>query len=456
MGNLIVTAPNSPQGQLAIEHLSGPRGLRDLAVSYQQSLSDRLSNLASGVYLRELRHSFHLIEVADGDELRAINRVLQWHNGEGQPRSLHGRIDSVEPNITFLPQASLGLPFTLGGFHPSYMQLMKVYDAHQCSVMGKDIVVAVVDSGADPNMKKPVDDFYDIQQGTPVHPAIPIDNDGHGTAMATLIQEVAPEAKVFAVRVFKENKVNLWNLLAGAGVAAFDCNADIVSLSLGYKQVPENCGTCGASTQSRLLAFQYLLDGISQSPGKRRTPAIYLAATGNDSLSDRFNYPAAYDSAVAIGAVTSKLERSLFSNYGKDRPTHFFVAPGGQRDLTNAVIEDVGKGIEGSCFGTSVATAYAAGMFALLWSDPRYQGQPRDLFLSSIKSDHTISLPESKGDTHEYGSGLIQYHQANQTDKPVVDVTARVEWRDGVLYVGGMRIWPPYRFKNRAKPAEKE
>jgi hypothetical protein len=44
-------------------------------------------------------------------------------------------------------------------------------------------------------------DFYDVESGNPIHPAPKIDNDGHGTAMATLVREVAPEATIIGIRV---------------------------------------------------------------------------------------------------------------------------------------------------------------------------------------------------------------------------------------------------------------
>jgi hypothetical protein len=323
MSGLVVSIPRGEAGNTAWVHLQ-EAGQRDLGVGYRQALHTRLSGLQSGLRLMALDHTFHRLEVEDGLEAAAINRIMSWHNGEGGRGSLHGRVDAVEPDLIFQPSATLGLPFHPGGLHQTYLQLMKVDDAHRAGVDGKGITVAVVDSGADAGMKKPVDDFYDIQSGNPVHPGAHVDHDGHGTAMATLVQEVAPEAKVVAIRVFDEDKLNLWNVLAGTGTAVFDCNADIVSISLGYTQMPSRCGVCGASAQSRSLAFQYLLEGIARTPGQRGSPPLYVAATGNDYSSGGFNYPAAYDSAVAIGSVTGKLGRSAFSNYGKKNPKYFF------------------------------------------------------------------------------------------------------------------------------------
>jgi len=124
--------------------------------------------------------------------------------------------------------------------------------------------------------------------------------------------------------------------------------------------MPLDCGACGANAQSRSLAFQYLLEGVARALVPKGLPPVYVAATGNDYSSSGFNYPAAYDSAVAIGSVTSTLDRSRFSNYGQKNPKYFFMTPGGEENPVGNVLESVGA--EGSvpCQGTSVATAYAA------------------------------------------------------------------------------------------------
>jgi hypothetical protein len=360
-------------------------------------------------------------------------------------------VDAAEPNLRFRPSATLGLPFKLGGFHPNYLQLMNVGDAHRAGIKGKDIRVAVVDSGADDASGVLLDDFYDVESGNPIHPAPRIDNDGHGTAMATLVREVAPEATIIGIRVFDQDVLNLWNVLGGTGMAVFDCHADILSISLGYAQMPANCRACGASAESRSLAFQYLLEGVTRSPGNRGTPPIYVAATGNDYSSAGFNYPATYDSAVAIGSVTSALVRSAFSNYGKSAPKYFFMAPGGEENPPRAVTEDVGSGGHAQCRGTSVATAYAAGMLAVLWSDARYRGQATDVFLSNVRQHDRLPLPPGNPDPHQYGSGLIRYPNApgaavfeTQEDIKLLKVIKllkpQIRLEGDTVIIGGVRV----------------
>jgi subtilisin family serine protease len=212
----------------------------------------------------------------------------------------------------------LGLPFTVGGRHSdgSYLQLMKVGDAHHDGVKGSGVSIAIVDSGLDGTAGVNVKDYYDLQVN-PIHAGLSkmVDNDGHGTAMATLARAVATEADIYIVRCMDQGALELWNVLAGVGVAAFDCKADVISLSCGFDSFLV-CTACGATGTARSVAFEKLLEGITQSPhlSNKRKP-IYAAATGNDGSSTSINYPAAYLSAVPVGSVNSKGDRSSFSNY---------------------------------------------------------------------------------------------------------------------------------------------
>lgn len=87
------------------------------------------------------------------------------------------------------------------------------------------------------------------------------------------------------------------------------------------------------------------------------------------------------------------------------------MAPGGEENPLGRVTEDVGHGGGVQCRGTSAATAYAAGMLAVLWSDTRYRGQAPDVFLANVGQHDRLPLPQSTPDPQQYGAGLIQYPQ---------------------------------------------
>lgn len=409
MSYLVLTIPKSDRGKNAVHYLENYG--EDLGVRYVQSLSQRfrIGDLTrSAEWLLELPHTFHLVLVLrPGDDRAALNRILQVLSSD----SPHGHVVAAERNETLtLSVPYLGLPFTLGGKHTDYLQLMKVGDAHHDGVKGSGVSIAIVDSGLDTAAGLNAKDYYDVQV-TPVHAGLSgmKDNDGHGTAMASLAKEVAPEADIYIVRSMDQGSLELWNVLAGVGVAAFDCKADVISLSLGFDSFLV-CTACGATGTARSVAFEKLLEGITQSPylTNKRKP-IYAAATGNDGSSTGINYPAAYLSAVPVGSINSKGDRSSFSNYQSTTHSHHLMAPGGEK--SNAVAtEDVGTGGSIPCCGTSVATAYAAGMLALLWSDPRYAKLDRDQFLDKVIQKHCVR--GNAQPRNEYGAGLIQYTRA--------------------------------------------
>ena len=341
---------------------------------------------------------------------QTANRLIRFHNGEGGNR---GMINAVELNVLLAPSASyygLGLPFTLGGNHNQYLRQMNVPAAHLNGATGLGGRIAIVDSGIDSRSSLKIADFYDLESPSVIHAGRGnmADNDGHGTAMASLAAEVAPDAEIYVVRVMDQGILTLWNVLAGAGIAAFDCYASIINLSLGFTGF-KLCGVCGATGTARSVALEKLLDGITNSTINviNKSP-IYVASVGNESDTNSVNSPAKYNSSVPVGAVNSAGARSIFSNYDQKlmHPRHF-MAPGGEKDNANLITEDVGGGPNARCCGTSAATAYASGMLALLWSDPRYPQLARDAFLNKVKLNHC--LRQKSQAAHEYGAGIIRY-----------------------------------------------
>jgi subtilisin family serine protease len=413
MGYLVLTIPKSDEVKNAVTHME--HNGESLGVRYVYSLSQMLERgglTRSADRIRELPHNFHLLQVLrPGDDRVVLNRVLRLLSESFMLQAVGERNETLMLSVPYL-----GIPFIPGGKHTdgSYPQLMKVGDAHHDGVKGSDVRIAIADSGLDNAAGLTVKDYYDVQVN-PIHAGLSRmkDSDGHGTAMATLVRDVAPAADIYIVRCMDQGSLELWNLLAGVGVAAFDCEAHVISLSCGFDSFLV-CTACGATGNARSVAFEKLLEGITQSPylSNKRKP-VYVAATGNDGSSTSINYPAAYLSAVPVGSVNSKGDRSSFSNYQSTTHSRHLMAPGG--DKSQAIVtEDVGKGGSTLCCGTSVATAYAAGMLALLWSDHRYAKLDRDQFLDEVIQKHCVRSKTQP--QNEYGAGLIQYMRAAASD----------------------------------------
>jgi len=359
-------------------------------------LEDRLEGLESAAKLPELDHRFAILTLAQGDGFHAANRILARHGG---PR---GSVIAVEPDALLrFSMPSVGLHFRLSGQHAQYCSKMDVQTAHQ-STTGKRVRVAVVDTGADLKSAK---DFYDVLNLSSPHSGLPSqDKDGHGTAMAMLIREVAPDAEIFIVRVADQAQTTVVDAMAGVSVAMLDCQADVVNLSLGLPGFGNVCGFCGSSGTSRSIAFETLLRLLSKS-----NSGIYVAAAGNDAPKQtEFEYPGAYDFSIVVGAVNLQGDRSRFSQYraagGHQR---YAMAPGGETDASGNVTENVGSGASGPCLGTSVATAYFSGMLALFRAESRYQSWARDAFIDDVLTNRCVR--HSNASPNEYGHGIICY-----------------------------------------------
>jgi subtilisin family serine protease len=370
---------------------------------YAGSLSDRLPDTRSQIVLRDQAYTFHRVRVEEDRDDAEIVRIALRYDPARTGQVL------AERNLRF-SYSGIGLPFTKGGKHASYLSKMEVAQAHLDGVDGSGVRVAVIDSGQDAAYGS-VKDYYDVENAkTALHPGppIPVDNDGHGTAMSTLVREIAKGAEIYIVRISDQSQPLLWNLLAGVAVAAYDCNAEILSLSVGYSAI-QGCA-CGAIGATRSLALKKMLNAITQRPEFR----IYVTATGNEFSNTRFNDPAGFDDAVAVGSVNDNDYRSQYSNYGTTNHPYYVLAPGGEEHPVKTVTEDVGTcgkapAPVNPCYGTSVAAAYASGLLALLRSDSRHQNQTRDEFLRDLKTYCRLPAHVTPANAAEYGKGILRY-----------------------------------------------
>jgi hypothetical protein len=132
--DLVLTVPRGPLGNLAIAHLR-ENGDHDLGCQYQESLSERLSGLASSSVLSDLPYTFHRVRVQDGDERADANRLMQFHDGR---RSDRGMVERVELNAILMARLPyLGLPFTLGGKNSDYLDQMNASPAKSGSASSR-------------------------------------------------------------------------------------------------------------------------------------------------------------------------------------------------------------------------------------------------------------------------------------------------------------------------------
>ncbi|MET0134288.1 MAG: S8 family serine peptidase [Kibdelosporangium sp.] len=145
-------------------------------------------------------------------------------------------------------------------------------------------------------------------------------NTGHGTFIAGIVRQSAPEADVLSIRVLHSDGIAyesdvllaLWTLVARVQQAQqdgkLDDMVDVVSLSLGYFD------------ESGTPFTTHLVQAIDEL---RKLGVLVVAAAGNDATTRRF-YPAALadrplepghaPQVISVGALNPSNTKALFSN----------------------------------------------------------------------------------------------------------------------------------------------
>jgi Subtilase family len=120
---------------------------------------------------------------------------------------------------------------------------------------------------------------------------------GHGTFVAGIIRQIAPNARVEVLRALDSDGLGSEEAVACAILRAAE-HADIINLSLGtetYKDRPP-------------VALEAALELIPEH-------IVVIAAAGNDG-SERPNWPAAFKRVTAVAGLDSDLQPTKWSNHG--------------------------------------------------------------------------------------------------------------------------------------------
>ncbi len=227
--------------------------------------------------------------------------------------------------------------------------------------LGKGVKVAVIDTGIDVNHPAlqgklaPANEWKDFIDGD-AYPFDEYDHTpgasnagyGHGTGVAGVVLQVAPEATILPIRVLKPDGSGDITNVAAAVDWAVQQGADVINLSLG------------AYVDSATIYYT-MVYGAQYD--------VYFTASSGNSGDDRVTYPAIMASdnvagnlgilgrnLISVASVDGQGKKSVFSTYG---PTVELAAPGEQ---VYTLIPDGGVA---HFTGTSFAAPMAAGTLAL-------------------------------------------------------------------------------------------
>jgi subtilisin family serine protease len=163
---------------------------------------------------------------------------------------------------------------------------------------------------------------------------------GHGTMTSGLVHLVAPKAQILPLKAFSANGTGYLSNIVAALYYAVQNHANVVNMSFDL----------GSSSSSLNRAVSYA----------NKAGVVLVAAAGNENTSARV-YPAAMNGyVVGIASTTDWDSRSSFSNYGS--ADVWIAAPG------ENVISTYPGGTYGSESGTSFSSPLVAGTVALMLS----------------------------------------------------------------------------------------
>ncbi|MCY7787747.1 S8 family serine peptidase [Bacillus inaquosorum] len=299
----------------------------------------------------------------------------------------------VENNVTFTAADNTDLKIlsedadTSDNFEQWNLEPIQVKQAWEEGLTGKNVKIAVIDSGISPHDDLSIAGGFSAVSYTSSYK----DDNGHGTHVAGIIgakhngygiDGIAPEAQIYAVKALDQNgSGDLQGLLQGIDWSIAN-GMDIVNMSLG------------TTSDSQILH-----DAVDKA---YEQGVLLVAASGNDGNGKPVNYPAAYSSVVAVSATNEKNQLASFSTTGDEVE---FSAPG--TNITSTYLNQ----FYATGSGTSQATPHAAAMFALL-----KQRDPAETNVQ-LRADMQKNIVDlgTTGRDQQFGYGFIQY-KAQATD----------------------------------------
>ena len=178
---------------------------------------------------------------------------------------------------------------------------LEIRQAHSIT-KGKGVRLAIIDTGVDPTIKEIKGqifmwkNFLDGSSPLGSEGKFPYDWGGHGTSIATMISQIAPDVETMIVKVFDQETMfyapfTRWNVyLIAAGINwAAQNGADIISLSVAMRL---------NSTEIR---------DASEYCWRQNITLISAAGNVEDKESEIHSYyPASYPWSIGVGGVEKK------------------------------------------------------------------------------------------------------------------------------------------------------
>ncbi len=310
------------------------------------------------------------------------------------------RVSSIRPEllkkVTKTPKPSIEFdvinsPYASWGVMPQESSSINLLGAWKKFEKKKEVVVAVIDTGIDPNHPFLKDNLKGAKGSasasdygmdfskSAVNEYQPVDQHGHGTHVSGIIKSVYPDVKILSLKYYNPKASGQDNLDSTIKALryAVEANVDIINYSGG--------GPEPAIEELRILKEA------------ERKGILVVAAAGNEEsnidVKKNAYYPASYglSNIITVTAHDQSLQMLSSSNYGAKSVD--ISAPGYR------IKSALPGGRSGFLTGTSQATAFVSGVAAMLKSQgPGLSAaQMKQIIVASAKKENTMAGKCSSG-----------------------------------------------------------
>jgi len=295
----------------------------------------------------------------------------------------------------------LNSPYASWGVMPSESSSINLTGAWQKFQQKKEVVVAVIDTGIDPNHPFLKDNLRGAKGSASAsdygmdfsksasNQYQPIDQHGHGTHVSGIIKSVYPDVKILSLKYYNPRASGQDNLDSTIKALRFavDANVDIINYSGG--------GPEPAIEELRILKEA------------ERKGILVVAAAGNEEsnidIKKNAYYPASYglSNIITVTAHDQSLQMLSSSNYGAKSVD--ISAPGYR------IKSALPGGRSGFLTGTSQATAFVSGVAAMIKSqNPNVSAaQMKKIIIDSAKKEGSLAGKCSSGGRLDATSAIV-------------------------------------------------
>jgi subtilisin family serine protease len=276
---------------------------------------------------------------------------------------------------------------------------------------GQGQLISIIDSGVDLDHPD-LTGFSGADYVDGDNDNFPADGNSHGTACAGLAASIGDNAEGGAGVAYNAEIYGV-RLLGGETSMSDTYSAIITSIDAGASVLSNSWGFTTSCDGYSLPALYIKALDYAEEDGRGGLGSVVLQAAGNDNCDISHDGILAYETVVAVAALSANDDKESYSSYGT--PIDIAAPSGGL--ITTDIVGDAGYGsyqnnpnYTGGMSGTSAATPVAAGVFALMFAvnDRLTAADARDIVCQTATRNDILDADfDESGWSPYFGCGRI-------------------------------------------------